>query len=255
MAINFSKEDKEKLKENTSALYQKRTEESNKEDIKNLSVRGKIRQFRDYYLKAVIVGVLVLALVGVGIYQNMTKKSIALYVVIQNDALDEEKVDAFEEALAKYLQIDTSRERVLVDTNCNDQKLQGYLYAETVDVVIIDEEHFKDWGSAQYFYDVETGNYVKFYQDYPEEDLFRTKYITGEDVLNNKETKKTKASDQKEYSCGLYVSDSQELKALGSGLKKPVIAMSAATKHYQEAKEFIQIMKDNDIELDFGQNK
>ena len=43
MAINFSKEDKEKLKENTSALYQKRTEESNKEDIKNLSVRGKIR--------------------------------------------------------------------------------------------------------------------------------------------------------------------------------------------------------------------
>lgn len=37
MAMQFSKEDQEKLKNDKSEIYRKRTEETNREDVENLS--------------------------------------------------------------------------------------------------------------------------------------------------------------------------------------------------------------------------
>ena len=41
MAMQFSKEDQEKLKNDKSEIYRKRTEETNREDVENLSKKGK----------------------------------------------------------------------------------------------------------------------------------------------------------------------------------------------------------------------
>ena len=41
MAMQFSKEDQENLKNDKSEIYRKRTEETNREDVENLSKKGK----------------------------------------------------------------------------------------------------------------------------------------------------------------------------------------------------------------------
>lgn len=52
--MQFSKEDQEKLKNDKSEIYRKRTEETNREDVENLSKKGKWEYFKQYYLKGLI---------------------------------------------------------------------------------------------------------------------------------------------------------------------------------------------------------
>lgn len=248
MAMQFSKEDQEKLKKDHSEIYRKRTDETNREDIKKLSREGKWQHFVDYYLKGVIVAILIVAILAGGIIQAATKKaSSALYIAIQKDAFDENKIAAFEETVEEYLKLNTDDEIVTVDISCSDQQLQTYFYAGTADILITSEEAFKAWGEAQYFYDLENNKEVSFYQEYDEKYLYKTQYITSEDILNNTKTNKqeTKPSDEKEYHCGLYLTDSEKYRQIGGGIEKPVLGIANTTKRLTEAKKFAEFMMDN----------
>lgn len=247
MAIHFTEEEKEQLKNNPAEIYRKRTDETNKQDIENLSREGKWQYFKDYYLKITIIGVIVLGFLVFFAVQAATRKpSNAIYIAIQRDVLDEARVQAFKEALEKHMKLDTDVEVVTVDTGCNDQQLQAYFYAGTADILITSEENYEKWGSSEYFFDANTDKEVAFYKDYDEKYRYYTKYITSEDVLNNKETAKTeKGSDQTEYNCGLYLTDSEKYKQLQGQFKKPVIGISKATERLTEAREFVQYMMDN----------
>ena len=251
MAIHFTEEEKEQLKNDPSEIYRKRTEETNKQDVENLSQQGKWEYFKDYYLKFVIIGVIILGVLVVFAVQAMTRKpSSALYIAIQKDALDEDRVEAFRTALEEHMKLDTDVERVTVDVGCSEQQLQTYFYTGTADILITSEENFNKWGRSQYFFDAETDEEVAFYKEFDDKYRYRTKYITGEDVLNNKETAKTeKGSDQTEYNCGLYLTESEKYGQLETFLTKPVIGISRATGRLTEAREFVQFMMDNSQKL------
>lgn len=257
MAIHFSEEDQKKLREDTSEIYQKRTEETNREDVENLSGKGKWQYFKDYYLKTTVIAVIVICFLAVSLVQAFTRKpSNALYIAIQQDALDEKQVQAFEKAIEKYLDVDTKWEKVTVDTSCTDQQLQTYLYTGTADIVITGEENFYNWASAEYFMSTEKNKQVAFYKDYDEKYQYRTTYITGKDVLDNKETRKTEeGSDKTEYHCGLYLTDSEKYKQLGGFLDKPVLGLSNTTEQLGNAKKFVRYMMDNTQKMSLEQEK
>lgn len=253
MAIHFTEEEKEQLKNNPSEIYRKRTEETNRQDVENLSQQGKWQYFKDYYLKAAVIGVIIIGLLVLFAVQGMTRKpSNALYIAIQKDALDEDRVEAFRAALEKHMKLDTDVERVTIDVGCSEHQLQTYFYTGTADILITSEENFEQWGHAQYFFDAETDKEVGFYKDFDDKYRYRTKYITSEDVLKNKETAKTeKGSDQTEYNCGLYLTDSEKYGQLNTFLTKPVIGISRATERLTEAREFVQYMMDNSQKLEW----
>lgn len=249
MAIKFSKEDQEKLKNDNSEIYQKRTEETNQQDIKNLKGKEKWTHFKDYYLKSVIIAVIVVCFIVVSIVQSIVNQETpALYIAIQGDAFLDENVEAFEEAIGKYLKLG-DKEVVLVDTACDDQKLQTYLYAGTIDIYIAPDEVFKRWASSEYFCSSNKHKDVAFYKDIDEKYHYSTQYLTSEDILSNKEDTNYVPSDKTMYQCGLYLTDSKKYRMLGGSVKKPVLGISTTTEHMQEAKEFVQFMMDNSREL------
>ncbi len=252
MAIHFTEEEKERLKSDPSEIYQKRTEETKKKDIENLSQKGKWQYFKDYYLKIAVIGLIAIVFLAVFAVQAATRKPTnALYIVIQKDALDENRVEAFKAALEKHMGLDTDVEVVTIDVGCSDHQLQAYLYAGTADVVITSEEHFKKWGRSGYFFDAETDKEVSFYGEYDEKDRYRTKYVTSQDVLNNKKTAMTeKGSDQTDYNCGLYLTESEKYGQMETFLEKPVVGISIATKRLTEAREVVRYMMDNSQEME-----
>ena len=86
MAMHFSKEDQEKLESDPLELYKKRTKETEREEIANLSTKAKLQQFKDYYLKGILVTVLIIGIVIYGIVESVTNKGReALYVAVQKD--------------------------------------------------------------------------------------------------------------------------------------------------------------------------
>lgn len=252
MAMQFSEEDREKLKKDKSAIYQKRSDKVSKEEIANLSGKGKWQHFVDYYLKATVGILLVICLiVGGMIHTFMNRKMCALYIAIQKDMIAEEQVPFVQEAVAQYLELDTDREEVTIDISCSDKQLQAYFFAGTADILITDEESFRKWGQAEYFYAAEKNSEVDFYKEYDEKILYRSKYVTGEDVLNDmeKEAKEATPSDETEYTCGLYLTESEKYRQIGGAIKKPVLGISITTKHLPEAEAFVKYMLDNSKEL------
>lgn len=257
MAMQFSKEDQEKLKNDKSEIYRKRTEETNQEDIANLSRKGKLQHFKDYYLKSTLVIILVACIVVSGVVHAVTKRAVnALYIAIQYDAIPEEQIPAFQEAIEEYLELNTEDEIVTVNISCTDQQLQTYFYAGTADILITDEEHFKQWGQAEYFYASNKNKEVSFYLDYDEKYRYSTPYVTSEDVRTNMEIddiKKATPTDETEYNCGLYLTDSEKYKQLGGAIEKPVLGIATTTNHLPEAKKFTKYMMDNSQKMTLEQ--
>lgn len=247
MAMHFSKEEQEALKNSKAEIYQKRTEETNKEDIANLSGKGKWQQFRDYYLKNVVIAVIVVCLLAGGIIQAATKKQTALYVVIQNDVLEEETVQAFQKAIEEYLKINTDKMVVMIDTASDDRKLQTYFYAGTADILITDEKAFQSWGQSEYFYASDIDREAAFYKEYDEKYHYMTAYVTSEDIRKNisKDVTETIAGDKTKHNCGLYLTDSEKYRQIGGQLEKPVLGISITTERLEEAEKFTRYMMDN----------
>ena len=114
MAMNFSEEEKKKMLEDESEIYQKRDDglDANNGQLKKLKGREKRAYFRQYYLGTVAV-VIVVAILAVLFFKNAVQKKphCVLYIAIEDDVLDEDKVADFEKAVEKYLNIDTKNER------------------------------------------------------------------------------------------------------------------------------------------------
>ncbi len=71
------------------------------------------------------------------------------------------------------------------------------------------------------------------------------------DILNNKKTAMTeKGSDQTDYNCGLYLTESEKYGQMETFLEKPVVGISIATKRLTEAREFVRYMMDNSQEME-----
>ena len=247
MAMNFSEEEKKKMLEDESEIYQKRDDglDANNGQLKKLKGREKRAYFRQYYLGTVAV-VIVVAILAVLFFKNAVQKKphCVLYIAIEDDVLDEDKVADFEKAVEKYLNIDTKNEYVKVDNGTSDQEIQTYIYSGVVDVIIASEDTYKRWANEGCMADPSSSDTVSFYKDYDKNKKYFAKYVSGEEVRKSKQSaEKLKSSEGKTYNFGLYLSDSKKYKeTLGGLLKKPVAGITATSKNTEEAKQFIKWM-------------
>ncbi|MBR1744075.1 MAG: hypothetical protein IJ733_19875 [Lachnospiraceae bacterium] len=250
MAMHFSEEDQKKLREDSSEIYKKRTEESEKKAVESLDAKGKLRYFFDYYFKYVIAVGVIAAVLAAVFYESFRRRPTdALYVLVRHDAIEDDKLEEFAAAVEDYLGIDKRIEQVTVELCPSDIKLQTYLFAKTADVVIMDADNFERWGNADYFFTAEEDKLVSFYQDYEEKYRYRARHLTVEDQVSQKEDESAEPEDTFEYNCALYLTDSEKYKQISVGIKEPVIAISKGTKHKEDAVKFVKYMMDNEVKL------
>ena len=236
MAVHFSDEEKEKLKQDKASIYEDHTDEAIKEETKNLSWKGKLKQFQHYYLKGVIIAVVIIAMIGLQVYDAVTKADVLLFICVQGDVIDDDNVEKIQKALNEYLGYQDGKETVRLSLDGDDQQIQTFLYSGTADLLICSEENLEKWGHAGYFY-----------SEYPEKYRRYTQYISGEDVRSNTTDKNMKASDKTQYFTGLSLEDSDKYKQLGGMLPDPVIAMSNESKHPEDAEKIIRYLMDNSL--------
>lgn len=246
MAMHFSEEDQKKLREDSSEIYKKRTAESTKKDVKNLDSKGKLRYFADYYLKFVIAGIVVIALLVAILSESLKKKpEEVLYIALRCDMMENENIENLSTAAEDYFQLDKKKEQVVVDLCSSDVQLQTYIFANTVDVVIMDEEIFQSWGNSDYFYTAEEDSLVSFYQDYDEKYRFRAQRLTADDRVKMEEDKTAVPEKSAMYTCALYLTDSEKWSEFSMGMKNPVVAIPKGTKHEKRAAAFVKYMMDH----------
>lgn len=249
MAVHFSKEEQEELEKSNAEIYKKRTKESEAEERKNLSWREKLVHFQYYYLKTCLIVLVILAMVGLQIYDYFTKDQVALFVEIQGEVLSDETIEALEDELSEYLGF-RGREKVRISQGGNNQQIQTYLYSGTIDVLIASNEDFSEWAKSDYLFNQNVHDEVAFYKDYPTEYYYYSQIMTGEDIRNNVHDTDIEPSDKTEYLCGLSLKDSDKYKQIGGLIPDPVAGISAASKHVEEAEQLIVYLMDNAQKLE-----
>lgn len=244
MAVHFSEEEKEKLEQNKAEIYKKRTRESEAEERKNLTTKEKIQNFQYYYLKSCLIALVIIAMIGMQIYDQITKDKVSLFIIVQNDVLTDETIKEVEKELAEYLNF-RKGEVVRISQNTDNYQIQTYLYSGTADMIIASEEDFSEWAVSDYLFNQNVHKQVAFYADYAEEYHYYSKIITGEDIRSNTKDTNVKPSDPTEYYCGVSLKDSEKYKQIGGLIQKPVVGINYAAKHEEDAKKVVQYLMDN----------
>ena len=129
LAVHFSDEEKEKLKQDKASIYEDHTDEAIKEEIKNLSWKGKLKQFQHYYLKGVIIAVVIIAMIGLQVYDAVTKADVLLFICVQGDVIDDDNVEKIQKTLNEYLGYQDGKETVRLSLDGDDQQIQTFLYS------------------------------------------------------------------------------------------------------------------------------
>lgn len=142
-----------------AAIYEKRDEtESGKSRWKKMNRSQKITQFKTYYLRPLIVVVLILCVVGFFIYKDViTKKDIAFRCAIVNEVATEIPVNAFSDEFTKYMKLDPDKnlssfhlyytdtqlaQKVGASTAGDLSQISSLIYASLLDGMIAGEKDF-----------------------------------------------------------------------------------------------------------------
>lgn len=247
MAMQFSEEDKEKMRQDKSEIYTKRTEETYAEYVKNLKGRRKGRYFADYYLKFVI-GAVVIA-IGVMLFIRnavATPPEVVLSIAIEGDAVEDENLESFADIIEDELNLDIENERVNIFCVTSEKQLQTNLYTGEADIVISTPDKFQKWAEGGYFLEPGNNSELSFYNEFDEDKKFYSNYISGEDILESETIEGAEPSDKTMYNYGIYLTGTDKYqKELGGFMTEPVAGISATAKNVDYAALFIKYMTKN----------
>lgn len=247
MAMQFSEEDKEKIKQDKSEIYTKRTEETYAEYVKNLKGKRKGRYFADYYLKFVIGAVIVVTGIILFIRNAFaTPPEIVLSVAIEGDAVEDENLEIFADVIENELNLDIENERVNIFCVTSEKQLQTNLYTGEADIVISTPDKFQKWAEGGYFLEPESSGELSFYNEFDEDKKFYSNYISGQDILDSGTIEGAEPSDKTLYNYGIYLTGTDKYhKELGGFITEPVAGISATAKNVDYAALFIKYMTRN----------
>lgn len=247
MAKIAEDDDRGKVKKD-ALIYQKRKDTDSKEEYEKLDSNGKWQYFKDYYLKNILIVIVLVIVAGYYIIGVITKPTNTIYIAIADDTFSEEQIEQLEKDIATYLGLNSKKEVVSINVDYNsrngqsDQQLENYLYSGDCDIVIASQEGFEYWAEGGYFLEPESSDIVSFYEDVPEEDRIYTTVIEGAEIRGEKET------DENQYNFGVSVYESEKYKALGGKGKTAVAGIANSSKHQEEAAAVLQYILNNDIE-------
>ncbi len=236
--------------EDDALIYQmlkEEDEQSTSQTFKNLSWKGKVQFFKDYYLKTVVAVVIFAILVGIVARDVWFRPQNILYVAVTDDKFDEQQIEKLQDAVQTYLAVNPKKYVVRIVTSYttenaqSDQQLQTYLYAGSVDVIISPKKQFVYWAKGGYFYAPDNTPELSFYNDYPEDEKAYSNVKDGAAVRHEKEV------DETQYNFGVSLKHSEKFKNLKGTSEDSYIGVVNSTKHMDEAVAFLQFMLDNNI--------
>lgn len=218
-----------RLKED-AAIYSKRQDNiSEKEKWVNLDSREKVQYFKDYYLKFVIAGALVLAFIIWLLYSMLKPRpDTVLTVTLINSTMTDEASEALSASLSEYLDINRDKEEIFVDTSlffdeehpseatmASQQKFMAYAMNGEFDIIIAQEDVFETYAANGYFINLAEALPSNLYSQFNE--VFYMGKVTD--------------TDTEDSPYGIYISGYQRFENLESYIQNPVIGIMANTKH------------------------
>lgn len=152
---------KTKLSENAE-IYQIRTEQSEKEKLREMSFKEKVSYLWEYYRMHAFVFILVVAITSSVVY-NIVKPKIEtkLYAAMINNVITEEYLDQLEIKFAEHLELDPAAEKIELNPQFQfggspeytmnlKQVLTTYVAAQDVDIIIAPESEFSEYALYGY---------------------------------------------------------------------------------------------------------
>lgn len=235
---------KETRLSDSADIYQPRDNRSDKQKLKDMTFNEKLGYINDYYKYKIITVIVAVILVSSLAYTILTPKPEAVFsAAIINDYLDKQPKNNLTTDFGKYLGI-SEKQKVLFDdsyliseansvinaASATTQKLASYVQAAQIDVIIADEDDFKQLANLGYFLNIE---------DILPADLKST--------FKDKLYFATTEDDRTEKAYGIKITDSKKYQALGSVIKNPVVGVVANTKYKDNTILFLKYLYNMDI--------
>ena len=144
-----------------ASIYQIQEEESEKQKWSKLNTRQRLKYFQDYYLLKFLIGILAVIIVVSVIWTTLKPRDEnTLSIAVVKNYLIPEGKKALEQQLEELL-ITGEHQKINIDDTFpdgyeTDAKLSVYLSAQEIDLIITNEEHFKELAQRGCFEDLST---------------------------------------------------------------------------------------------------
>jgi len=243
---------KETKLDDSADIYVKREKKTEKQKLSEMSFKEKVDYFKDYYLKACIIGICCVGVFGLFLYQTLSPRpKQILNIAVINDYYQEsqDKLDTFLDNLDKHYNVNKEKQKITYDysyfitgdgngDSANSiQKLYTHVAAKELDVVIADEAIFKHQMQLGYFINLKNFLPDDLYEELSS--LYMKDKLTAEYSNNN-------VADTTEQPYGIYLDSSEVFKSSGTILGKPVLGIITSTPNKENAIEFIRYLLDKE---------
>lgn len=217
-------------------IYQKDDHKTAKQQWKNMDWRQKKQYFLDYYLRATIIGVIVVIGAGYLIYTMAFRqqKESMLYAAILYDLYEPTAKEELVAKFGEYIGIEKDKQEIKIDDNffqANDngassrQRLMTYIMATEVDIIIAPELEFEQMAVNGNFVDLTDQLPIELYSK-----LVDSMYFTS--LIDS----------DKKSPYGIHLEGNETLKNLHGIAEKPVLGIVVNAKQKENANKFIKFI-------------
>lgn len=253
----MNEKSKKSALDDSASIYEKRQDEPVKNTWSELDKRGKWEFFKDYYLLKIVVGVIAIAFVSgfvIKVFGPHTNQ--ILYVAVLGDRLKSEQVTEVTDDLSTMMDTDKYHEILFDDAfdfseegstfSVND-KITTMLYADVIDVMIVNNQRFKEFS----YY----GNYKNLDTYLPDDvkEALGDKLLTanveierdGDSDLSELDSEDENAyADGEPFILGIDLSDCPKYKALSTYEEQPILTVSINSPNEENTIKFIRYLFD-----------
>ncbi|WP_310604678.1 hypothetical protein [Anaerosporobacter sp.] len=238
---------KETKLDDSAEIYTKRTQQTEREKMSDMTFKEKREYFNTYYLRKTIVAILAVTLLGYLLYQTLSPKPEELLnVAVVNDYFESEKLKSFLSDLNTHFEVDPDNQKIMFDYSyyisdtdvsqnsvSSIQKLSTYISAEQIDVIIADEANFTTFMEQGYFIDLAELLPADLYIELA--DLLCEGTVYDEDLDGVR-------TPLEHGTYGLRLDSSSGYASSGSTMQKPVLGIVCNTKNADNTIEFIRYL-------------
>lgn len=232
-------EHKKTALDDDSLLYQKRDDSLGKKDTSGLTKVQKMEYFKDYYLKAVLIGIAIMIFAGILIYNMFFRRQVdVLHIAFIGDAYAADS-EQWQNDLRDYYELTSKDEYISLEYyNLDDytaqMKLSTMLGARVIDLMICDEEAFKQYAALGSFADLSELLPKEMYAQYKD----RIVEASEEDTDENFNVIKTYPA--KPY--GIDITDNAVYKQYGGSEAKSYLGVVVSTERMENVMKFFEFI-------------
>lgn len=234
---------KKTVLDDNASIYQKREPETEKQKWQNMDKEQRRRYFLDYYLFRLIVGAAVILTVLFLIWHFVRPRDeTVLYVAVLDESLDERKVMELKETLKEFYQSDEERQKIIIDDSFymrNDalEKLEIYLHSNQIDVIIADEDTWRELAAYGFLQNMDTLLAGEKTGEYEENYRYAAGYKESDEV--SFEDRETGQGEALPYGVDLSASDC--FADMKSYIEKPVFSIAEGAPNPEHAVGLLEV--------------